>query len=357
MQGQTPTGGTSSPAPNSGKSSLGTVLAAIALAVAIAALAVSFAVPGPTGAKGPAGSNGAQGPSGAPGAPAETYWAYVNASGALVLGSLATGSELLAPGQYQVNFTGNVSDCAFTATLGDPYSIGAAPAGYVTVAGRDGVPDAVWVATSSLAGTLQDEGFDLAVTCVGGLWAVVSSTGSLVRGSAGVTATQILPYSGDYQVIFPQDVTNCTYVATLGTTGSLGSVPPGVATVAGRNGDADGVFVATYNATGVATNSSFHLVVACSSPTMAVVSSSGGYVRGDNNATSGSDGAYDVGFPVDVQDCAYVATLGETGSSGVYPAAVATVTGEYKDPNGVFVATWDLSGAQTAESFHLIVFC
>jgi hypothetical protein len=350
MQGQAPAGGTSSP-PNSGKSSLATVLAAIALAVAIAALAVSFVASGHTGAKGPAGT------AGQPGQSSEVYWAYVNSTGVLLLGNQATGSELLFAGAYQVNFTENVSACAFTATLGNPYSEGQARAGSVTVAGRDGAPDAVWVQTWNAAGGVVDEGFNLAVTCNAGLWAVVSSGGALVRGSGAVSASQPGGATGQYQVIFPQDVTNCTYAATLGTTGSLGGVPPGVATVAGRTGEADGVYVATYNATGVATNSSFHLVVECASATMAVVSSTGGYVRGDNNATSGAGGGYDVGFPTDVQDCAYIATIGETGSSGSHPAALVTVAGEDGYPNGVYVATFDLAGSSTPESFHLIVFC
>ncbi len=65
-----------------------------------------------------------------------------------------------------------------------------------------------------------------------------------------------------YKVLFPTDVTNCTYVAGMGTTGA-GSAPAGFATTAHLGSDPKGVFVATYNAAGVLTAESFHLIVVC----------------------------------------------------------------------------------------------
>ena len=92
------------------------------------------------------------------------------------------------------------------------------------------------------------------------LTAVVNSSGSIARSqgttSAGRTA------AGQYEVIFNQDVTSCTYVASLGNPAS-GTPAAGTATVASRNLVPNGVFVATYNAAGAATDRSFHLVAVC----------------------------------------------------------------------------------------------
>jgi hypothetical protein len=92
------------------------------------------------------------------------------------------------------------------------------------------------------------------------LTAVVNSSGSIARSqgttSAGRTAT------GQYEVIFNQNVTQCTYNATLGNPAS-GVPPAGSIVVASRSGQVNGVFVGTYNATGTATDRSFHLVVVC----------------------------------------------------------------------------------------------
>jgi len=92
------------------------------------------------------------------------------------------------------------------------------------------------------------------------LTAVINSSGSIARSqgttSAGRTAT------GQYEVIFTQNVTQCTYNATLGNA-TTGTPAAGSIGVASRSGQVNGVFVATYNSTGVATDRSFHLTVVC----------------------------------------------------------------------------------------------
>ncbi len=92
------------------------------------------------------------------------------------------------------------------------------------------------------------------------LTAVVNSSGSLARSqgttSAGRTA------AGQYEVIFSQDVTSCTYVASIGNPTS-GTPADGTATVAPRNLVPNGVLVATFDSAGASTDRSFHLVVVC----------------------------------------------------------------------------------------------
>jgi hypothetical protein len=63
-------------------------------------------------------------------------------------------------------------------------------------------------------------------------------------------------------VIFNQAVGGCTYVATLGNTAG-GGPSAGEIGVASRDGNANGVGVATRSSTGAAADRSFHLVVVC----------------------------------------------------------------------------------------------
>lgn len=90
-------------------------------------------------------------------------------------------------------------------------------------------------------------------------WAVVESTGVLVRGFGAVSATRL--NVGQYQVVFSHDVTRSGFVASQGFTGSLYVPPDGTAVCAGRTGVPNGVYVATHNSAGVLADRSFHLAV------------------------------------------------------------------------------------------------
>jgi hypothetical protein len=107
-------------------------------------------------------------------------------------------------------------------------------------------------------GTQQASGF---------LYAVVASDGTLARNSAGVVSAALLSVgTGTYEVIFSRNVTTCAYVATQGLTGSTGVPDPGMIGVVGRGGNANGVFVKTYDETGTAADRAFHLSVFCPGP-------------------------------------------------------------------------------------------
>jgi hypothetical protein len=92
-------------------------------------------------------------------------------------------------------------------------------------------------------------------------YAVVGNTGGLARGFQATGAHQLA--TGTYQVDFSQNITGCAYLGTIGLTGSLGASAPGEITVVGRAGDANGVFVQTFNSAGTLTNLSFHLGILC----------------------------------------------------------------------------------------------
>lgn len=91
------------------------------------------------------------------------------------------------------------------------------------------------------------------------LSAVVGSDATIARG-AGVTGGTHLG-TGTYQIDFNRDVTGCTYDLAIGTTAD-GSTQ-GEVNVASRAGDANGIFVTTYDLTGAVADRSFHAFVFC----------------------------------------------------------------------------------------------
>ena len=80
--------------------------------------------------------------------------------------------------------------------------------------------------------------------CAGGVtrFAVVSFNGTFVRGSAGTTSSRLT--TGTYVVSFDINVTACSWQVTVGQTGSVGTTT-GMANVAGRSGNANGLFITT----------------------------------------------------------------------------------------------------------------
>jgi len=93
------------------------------------------------------------------------------------------------------------------------------------------------------------------------LFAVVASNGAFVRGS-GVTYTTKLA-TGIYAVGFDRNITRCAFTATRGTTGFVGTVPPGFINVAGRAGTTNAVWIDAENTGAAHADVSFHLKVDC----------------------------------------------------------------------------------------------
>ena len=91
------------------------------------------------------------------------------------------------------------------------------------------------------------------------LWAVVDSAGALARNK-GVASAQRLGL-GDYLVTFNQDITGCSYVASVG--GPTTSNVPGEVSPAQRTGVAAAVEVETYTSAGASADRSFYLAVFC----------------------------------------------------------------------------------------------
>lgn len=90
--------------------------------------------------------------------------------------------------------------------------------------------------------------------------AVVSEAGVLSRGSAiGASAINT---TGAYQIDFPVDTTQCTYVANLGSL-DIGTPASGQVVTARRNGLPNSVFVQVTDDLGTRVPRAFHLLVAC----------------------------------------------------------------------------------------------
>jgi hypothetical protein len=92
----------------------------------------------------------------------------------------------------------------------------------------------------------------------------------------------------------------------------------------------------------------------------AVVNSTGTLARGFGAASAavdGSPGQYQVLFKRGVSKCAFVATLGSSGSNGRPPIGEIGVVGLNGRKAGVYVETYDSTGTLTAAGFHLVVTC
>ncbi len=91
-------------------------------------------------------------------------WAVVSASGFLERGKNATLAAHSGTGTYSVDFSHSLTNCSYTATIGDG-AAGTPPPGYVTLAGAAGDPQGVFVTVFDRLGNPADIGFHLNVRC------------------------------------------------------------------------------------------------------------------------------------------------------------------------------------------------
>jgi len=133
------------------------LMLAVALAAAFGSQAAAGGNNSPTGAAPKAVR---------PGALHRSLTAVVTAGGHLVRGTGATGaSQPEGQGTYEVDFESDVTACAYVATLGQTGSNGLSLPGDITVVGRSGTPNAIYVATSDTKGRLRNRSFQVDVGC------------------------------------------------------------------------------------------------------------------------------------------------------------------------------------------------
>lgn len=97
----------------------------------------------------------------------------------------------------------------------------------------------------------------------------------------------------------------------------------------------------------------------CACTLFAVVNADGSLARGFGAVSSQNlgTGNYEVIFNVNVRNCAYVATIGLSGSVGASLPGEITVVGRFDNVNGVFITTSSSGGAPADFGFHLAVHC
>jgi len=91
--------------------------------------------------------------------------------------------------------------------------------------------------------------------------AVVDAGGTLVRGFGVDQATRVV--AGRYEVQFAGVVNQCSYTASVGLSGDVGSADPGIVTVGPRPGKPKVLVVQTFTPRGAREDRGFHLIVAC----------------------------------------------------------------------------------------------
>jgi hypothetical protein len=187
------------------------------------------------------------------------------------------------------------------------------------------------------------------------LFANVSLSGTLVAGNGVSSVTHL--GTGQYEVTFSSNVSNCAYVAT---THNAYSQALQIFT-AGGHLSADGVYVETKNQGGGLTDGPFNLVVDCGQPgwDYAVVGYTANLVRATPAATLThlSAGRYDVAFTTNISKCAYLATVGDPGNNLVVnPNNVFTGSGS--NSHTVYIETKNQGGGLSdGIPFHLAVIC
>jgi hypothetical protein len=93
----------------------------------------------------------------------------------------------------------------------------------------------------------------------------------------------------------------------------------------------------------------------------AVVNADGSIARGfPSTPLTGihiSTGTYEVDFKTGITSCAYTGAIGLSGTSGASAPGMITVVGRAGNPKGIFVQTYNASGALTDLGFHVEVAC
>jgi hypothetical protein len=91
--------------------------------------------------------------------------AVVNTNGSLARGTTGTSSSKLSAGVYEVLFERDITGCAYTASVGLSTSSGSEADGTVTVVGRAGTPNGLYIRTFATNGDNVDRPFHVTVDC------------------------------------------------------------------------------------------------------------------------------------------------------------------------------------------------
>ena len=187
---------------------------------------------------------------------------------------------------------------------------------------------------------------------------VANGDATVVRGT-GYTVFHV--DTGKYEVDTVPNIHSCAYSITAGSGDS--TVPPvSIATVVGRRENQNAIMVATFDSSGNYADEGFHLIVRCldaQTDGAAVVNPDGSLVRGisANSATRLGTGSYQVTFSNGSfsSSCAYTASIGLSGASGVSDAGFINVAAV--GSGTIAVRTYDTNGNAADLGFHVFGAC
>lgn len=91
-------------------------------------------------------------------------------------------------------------------------------------------------------------------------WAVVRANGTLDRGKGVLSSARV--GLGNYEVIFDRDVTQCSWVVSIGAGDTIGTAR-GFTQAALRVNNSSGVFIGTYNKNDASEARPFHMQLSC----------------------------------------------------------------------------------------------
>lgn len=182
--------------------------------------------------------------------------------------------------------------------------------------------------------------------------------------SVGRNHTHIRNLNADYLDGVTASRLQRRVTGTCGPTTSIEAIRRGGAVICGNDtsGLQQRVTGTCTGATAVQSVAGDGTVTCSTGPLFAVVASDGTIARGSSLTSATHVGAvgsgtYTVVFDRDVSACAYVGTIGLTGSAGTPPAGFVGVSRLNANVNGVSVVTYDSSGSAADEPFHLVVVC
>ncbi|HEY9826761.1 MAG TPA: hypothetical protein V6D19_15070 [Stenomitos sp.] len=95
----------------------------------------------------------------------QTKFAVVNDNGITARGRGVVSSQSLGTGLYEVIFNRDVTTCSYVATVGSSATSGTSPSGEMTVVGRFGNANGVFLTSKDSAGNAVNRGFHLQVLC------------------------------------------------------------------------------------------------------------------------------------------------------------------------------------------------
>lgn len=192
--------------------------------------------------------------------PVSDQFVVVSPNGNLMRSSGGLSVVRLGAGQYLIESTSQINNCAYSVTAGD-----AQPApSMATATGAFEERTAVRVATYDKFAGRSDASFHLIVKCSNAVpagTASVDADGTLVRGISVTSATRI--NTGAYNVTFSNSAfsTTCAYTVAIGLSGTSGTSDPGFANVAPVG--AGTIAVLTYDTHGDPADRGFHIDAAC----------------------------------------------------------------------------------------------